>query len=383
MLEIIIDLLSYDPDYQGGVSKYTRRLVASMNQQDKSNTLIVCDQIHFNEIQKQFPKVKVLPIPYSETKRFKFLFRLVYKLRGGPKVLKLVQLCVLPRKFLRSLPPGRIIYTPTTYLNFHLKKLNHVVSLHDTQECAFPDFFSKKVKNYRYTNTLNTLANSTAIQVSSKFIRQEIEKYFPKVSHSVRFEIIPEGVNSPDEIFINAEMRTVDILVVASALPHKNHKTIIEALTILDKKVTLKINFTGKFSWLPIELQSNLQLLKNIDWKFLGNPADDDLANMYRHSRIILVSSLYESSSMPILEGLSHGCIAVASSIPPHLEMSEHLPISLFDPYSPLELAKTINEKIKQKAPKFEDLRVELGKREWGAIAREYQKLFEKISAGN
>lgn len=383
LLELIIDLLSYDPNYQGGVSKYTKRLIASMNEQDIPNTVIVCDQIHFNDIQKQFPQHKVWPIPYSESKRFKILFRLVYKLRGGAKVLKLVQLCVLPRKFVRSLPPGAIVYTPTTYINFHAKKLKNIVSLHDTQECAFPEFFSKREKYYRHINTLNTLEHSTAIQVSSKFIRQEIKKFYPVVSYGVRFEIIPEGVNLPDEFFVDAELRTFDILVVASTLPHKNHKTIIEALSILDKKINLKINFTGTFSRLPAELQTNLQLLRNIDWRFLGTPTDEELAEIYRNSRIVLVASLYESSSMPILEGLSHGCVAVASSIPPHLEMSEHLPISLFDPSSPFELANTLHNEIKQKMPKFDKSRIELSTREWGSIARGYKELFEKISLGH
>ena len=57
---------------------------------------------------------------------------------------------------------------------------------------------------------------------------------------------------------------------------------------------------------------------------------------------------MYESSSLPILEGSVLGCIPIASDIPSHREMSERLDIKLFKLRNPQDLYRVLMETFKK-----------------------------------
>jgi glycosyltransferase involved in cell wall biosynthesis len=96
-------------------------------------------------------------------------------------------------------------------------------------------------------------------------------------------------------------------------------------------------------------------------------------------------ASSYESSSLPLLEGLASGCVALASDIEAHIEMANYYPIVLFDLNSPKSFAKNIENVIHEFNDIFAESAIDsrrgtILKCDWQKIAQQYLEQFEKVT---
>jgi glycosyltransferase involved in cell wall biosynthesis len=256
-------------------------------------------------------------------------------------------------------PSFDFIYTPTTYLNYKFTGIKSIVTLHDIQERDLPENFTYFERKYREFRTRITLDNSTVIHVSSHFIKSTIEQHYPNEFEKLKCIVIPEGI-SGDRVKNYNRVKQRQILFPARPWKHKNHEVLFEALKYLTLENPMRFILTGSnktdFKKVPSIKESNIEF-KGIVSKF-------EMDELYNKSFAVLSCSLYESSSLPLLEGIAAGCLILASNIDAHKEMAEVFDFTMFDPKNAKSLADGImnlsyiydsNQHIKER--KFEIIR--------------------------
>jgi glycosyltransferase involved in cell wall biosynthesis len=75
---------------------------------------------------------------------------------------------------------------------------------------------------------------------------------------------------------------------------------------------------------------------------YLGKVPFEDLVGLYQRAAFLLMPSLHESNSLPILEAAAAGTPIIASRIPPNEELALVLDLNLFDPRNSEELEKVL-----------------------------------------
>lgn len=240
---------------------------------------------------------------------------------------------------------------PTTYTNFRLRKTPTMVTLHDIQEKTYPNFFSRREKLVRDIRVRATLRCATVIQSSSEFIAAEIRKHYKKTSENVIFKVIPEGfdsktipVNNAVKIRHNSHQKILRIVMPANFWKHKNHILLLDALSSCKHKDKIFVYFTGSKTEIASQIEEKVNELELENVHFLGYLPRADLIQLYQECNVVISCSLYESSSLPIIEGAALGCLPIASNIESHIQMSQIFDIILFPVNDPAFLAKLLDD---------------------------------------
>lgn len=352
-LRIGIDLSVLSEGYKGGVGRYSLALTkALIDISDKYGIRIsvICSRDNLDYVKKEMAgrKFELILNRNFGTYYYNKIHSFAYKLHYFPGILDLA------RKFLNGQLIQKtahldLIYCPTTYLNYATNQYT-VVSLHDTQEVSLPENFTKKQKRYRKLNRNFTIKNANVIQVSSEFIKQEIVHLCVKKNKETHFFVLREGV---DTKFFDFQLQSRNLLenliivVPANFVHHKNHSLIIQAISNIITDFSIYVFFIGEGDQIS-RCESSISKVENkqVKYIFRGKISDEEIKEVYSSSHVVLSASSYESSSLPLLEGLSSGCIPIASNIPAHLEMAKIYPILLFDLQSPSSLNDCIQDVI-------------------------------------
>lgn len=165
--------------------------------------------------------------------------------------------------------------------------------------------------------------------------RQRIEVTGAPVDE--RFESAADGGDSPK----------THILAVGGGDPRKNVQCAVEAHAISarlnDRRIPLVI--TGRYQ---ASIAADLQALHEAKG---GNPEllqlrsevdDEELVRLYRSSYCVVVPSLAEGFSLPVVEGMASGAPIVASRIPAHQELIT-ADASLCEPTDAREFSRKID----------------------------------------
>ncbi len=385
-----IDLSAVGEDYKGGVARYSlavTKAIIENSQRSELKVSVICTKRNFAYIRRELGDVKFNVIINNNFGGLFYtkLHSLAYRLHIIPSIFFVIR--AITSRSIKQLTKGLdLIYCPTTYLNFETGKCT-VVSLHDTQEVAFPENFTKQQRNYRKLNRIFTLRHARMIQVSSEFVKKEIYGLSEYKNKNQEIHVIREGVDTNYFTFkqqYKIDFSTIVIAVPANFTAHKNQALIIDKLSKMDSNQKILVLFIGEGEHLEeCRDQAARNISKNIDFAFLGKVSDEVIKEIYSSAHIVLSASSYESSSLPILEGLSSGSIAVASSIEAHLEMSEFYPIYIFDLESPEGLATCIREVISD-VKTLMSVTSRLRRRstvlssDWNQIASEYLVMFQR-----
>lgn len=377
-MRIVLDLTVYSESYRGGVSTFTRGIVKGLLSTCPENVEIIALVAERNTICEEYG-VEQIFLPGSLRKKLTLmLHRINYNLFNSNSAFILVKRIELPRSIRIRLRKA-VIYTPTTYLNFNVADSIQIVSLHDCQEKRYPEYFEKKQLRYRDFNCKYTLKHSQKIQVSSKFIHDEIKKYYPEQTSNCEIVTIPEGVDinlfTRRKEIVKIEEQAIKVFIPSSLLPHKNHEELFEAMSYLDGVYRINISLTGN-GLRRNYLESLAAKFKTIKASFMGAIETEQLIREYQQSDIVIVASKYESSSLPILEALSCGTFVIASDIQPHVEMRKKLDFEIYSLGSPQQLAIKISEFIQGKLKNNFDTRI--NDYDWKNIAMNYWEIFSE-----
>lgn len=242
-------------------------------------------------------------------------------------------------------------YVPPSHYPY--PDLPTVYSIHDIQQVHYPEFFTDEELREREVAFGNCVEHAAVIQASSRYMREDFCEHFAKLDES-NVEVIPEGVDldlfarrqPENDVVAKYGLPASFLFTPAQLWPHKNHLTILRALKRLrDRGVVLPWVLTGaEYSAADriFEFVAQNDLEEQVF--HLGVVPMEDVIALHQSARFLVTASLYESSSIPILEAAAAGTPIVAGRIPPHEEFAEHLELRLFPPTDDVELARVLEE---------------------------------------
>lgn len=251
-----------------------------------------------------------------------------------------------------------VVYSPSQYIP--ISSFDSKVTLHDLQEMHLPQNFSSaklyrrirrwtvycELKNLRYICSFNHIKNDLIkyLKIPDDFI--DVQFLGIRNHWCVNYSCVTYEENL-DSTFL---------FYPANFWPHKNHFNLIEAIAILSKKNNkIKLLLTGAKTGKEYDLLRNhvnlLGLQNNV--KFLGTVSEKELAKLYCESELVVIPTLYEAGSYPVMESIFFNKVPVCSAISAIKETIGDNDV-YFDPYSPESIAEKIeyflydpNEKIK------------------------------------
>lgn len=287
-----------------------------------------------------------------------------------------------------------IVYFPCTLLPVFDLDVPTYLSLHDIQQVHFPQFFSKPELYYREFMYNLSVDNASYIQASTNFMKADFLAYFKNLSEDQIF-VIPEGVDLDrfntqvdyKHYITGFRLPPSFLFYPAQLWPHKNHLTLLKALKKIETRKQLKIPLvlTGKeYSAAPAVME--YISVNSMDYvHYLGVVSVDEIVGLYQQSRMLVMPTLFESSSLPILEAIATGTPVLSSNIPPLREMGNYFQIDYFDPNNPDQLADSIinlwmgcgdtEPQVRSNLDAIRDF-------SWDRIARRYIQFFEQTASG-
>ena len=394
-MKIGILLYGIDPEYKGGINSYTLSLLESFGKIDTKNEyFLLCTKKNASFFEKfNFKNYKIETIdPFIGENRIRLLKKaILYRLfiwQGLNCFYRFVDK-ILYFELIRYLKKFDAVYCPSTVMLPINCSVPSVVSLHDIQQIHYPEYFSFVEKQFRKTVYKETVKTATAIQASSEYMKKDFMKYFSLTEKKV--VLIRDGIN-PIFNKKNIKLRLLKtkynlkkgyLFYPAQHWLHKNHITLLKALLLLKKNhnLDLQLVLTGEKQYKSNIIYNFIKennLNNNII--FLGNVNFDDLPTLYFGSSLVIIPTLHESNSLPILEALAMGCKVIASDIEPNLEI-EHENLTIFEKLKEETLAeKILNVRTLKKKRKEKNIFEQYN---WNKTAREYKKLFENIEYEN
>lgn len=189
----------------------------------------------------------------------------------------------------------------------------YVINPHDFQHEHLPEFFSSKEIERRRKEWYPVQRNASAIVVHSlqtrgdalRFLNVPEEKVFyapygpldtfPDVSDAL-VEETRKRLALPDRfVFYPARM-----------WPHKNHAALLQAMGLLEKRgIAVNAVFTGDTTEHEQATRQRVEALGlGSRVRIVGRVSAEDMAALYRLCTMVVVPSLFEQNSGPMLEGI-------------------------------------------------------------------------------
>jgi glycosyltransferase involved in cell wall biosynthesis len=161
------------------------------------------------------------------------------------------------------------------------------------------------------------------------------------------------------------------VLTVATNLPHKNLRAVIEALALIDAGTRPLVAMAG----LGTDDGQLLALARSLgvqeDVRLLGRCSAEEVEALYALAACVVQPSLYEGFGLPAAEAMARGVPLACADIPTLREVTAGAALT-FDPLRPGELADAVGRLIRDS-----ELRVRLA-----AAGRERAKAFNWTEAG-
>ncbi len=209
-----------------------------------------------------------------------------------------------------------IISTNTTFSPIYFLGIPYIYTLHDLQEEYYPNFFSRKDLWLRRLINRRMSHKSLMIICESNAVKCDIVR-FHKVEAS-KIQVLPSPASSnfnslifSDELKIQVRNKynlpDKYIFYPAQSWQHKNHLNLLRAFKLIAKDFdNLKLVFSGgKTSYYSI-IQNEIDVL-NLKGNVihLGYIDEFDFPYVYKMSEFLVMPSLFESISIPVIEAFS------------------------------------------------------------------------------
>jgi len=376
-IRIGVNLIDLNLSYSGGLNTYTLGLLASLSK--ITNLIIFTEEKKIKFLKKNLAKETI----FISTKEKRFIVKFLRFLSVLTKNECIYELSInieykeITKEINKKCD---IFYCPLTCLRPLTLKVPSITSLHDIQHLLFPKNFTFFERQYRDLLTNSTIKHSTSLQVSSNFIKRNILQFFSK-NISNKIYKIEEGVSN--NFKNNKSIYNKNFLFLPAQIwSHKNHLLVLKALKYFyeknKKKITLVMtgqNFNGGKTIFKYVKDNQ----KYLNVKYLGKVSFKKILYLYNSARFVICPSLYESSSLPIFEGIKIRKPIIASDINPHKELKEIFKINFFKKNSAISLAKLLkkiwnNERLIKN--QINENNKNIYKFSWDAIARKYLNLF-------
>jgi glycosyltransferase involved in cell wall biosynthesis len=396
-MRVGIDCLRIDPAFRGGLNTFTQGLLDGFAEQRNGHTF----HVYMSERNQEW-FAKLFGQPGFECIVLKHQNRAWQKAACGAGLL-LGRL--KPYEWINDFAHGRagkkmhdecdVIYTPTVMLRYFGGRKPTVLSIHDLQHVHYPEFFSYARRLSRKVTYGASARRANYLQASSRYTKSDLLRHFPKLRPE-RIAVISEGVQRADFATPPVGAETLRqrhglperfLFYPAQLWPHKNHLMLLKALRWTQSNSGRKIPLvlTGApYAAAPAILRFLREKSMN-EVQYLGVVSFADLVALYRSAAFLIMPSLHESSSLPVLEAAAAGTPIMASRIPPLEEMAEKLALNLFDPLDEEHMGRMIlnswdNPAIGRMQAQTNFDRV--AAYSWGNVAKQYLSLMERAVIG-
>jgi glycosyltransferase involved in cell wall biosynthesis len=396
-MRVGLNCLRIFPSYKGGTNSFTIGLLDAFVRVGAPHEFKVFVTPWNREMFEKYaavPHFDVIEVDESEHSWLRAIHRrLPLQLKrhlpvDAPSVLNSRPVDLLEREadvvYVPYVPPPRL---------FPFTGLPTVYSIHDIQQVHFPEFFTPQELVEREAAFEKCVEHAAVIQASSRYMAHDFCDHFPKLNES-NVEVIPEGVDVDlfsrplpgNDVVGRYELPASFLFTPAQLWPHKNHLTTLKALKLLRDR-------GHKFPWVltGAKYGASDDIFEFIAENgledqvfYLGLVPLEDVIALHQRARFLVTASLYESSSIPILEAAAAGTPIIAGRIPPHEEMAEHLEMRLFAPTDEAELADVLSDAWADDVESDSQVaanRVGIRRYSWDNAALMYLRLFERVGS--
>jgi glycosyltransferase involved in cell wall biosynthesis len=360
MIKVLYYVPYIDRNY-GGIYQYTVTLLKILAEKLQGKCIFYVYSLQenedYNQINKEYNNLVLLSELIVESKELikkrkniefknKFFRRLSHQ-----NVLE-VPLPNIPLDFFLNKEKIDIVHCPYTYLPKNSLNIPTLTTMHDVQELHFPQFFNSEQRASRAVNNKNFIDNATHVIVSYEHIKKDIIKFFDKPNDEVHVCLLEmnELWFSKYQNEDNRDKRKkVEydnyILCPAATWEHKNHIKLLDAIHYLREKLDYKINLicTGsKNSYYDNVIEPYIEKLNLKEQvNFLGVVDDELLFNLYQNTKAVVIPTLYEAGSFPLMESILMNVPVICSnttSLPDTIKNEKFI----FNPYDKKDIAQKI-----------------------------------------
>ena len=234
--------------------------------------------------------------------------------------------------------------------------------VYDILPLTHREYFSPGVYNH-FFNWFETISLFEKLLCISENTKKEVEHFlkvfFPERLKRIKLRTFLLGNEITETDASKGQPKEADSIrelmkennlfaMVGTIEPRKGHKDLLRVFNLLWREgETPAIVFIGKIGWevdsLIAEIQKNKMFGKRLFW--LNNCSDEFLLEIYKKASGLLVSSLAEGYSLPIVESQNFGMPVFARDIPVFREIAcRYKNITLYKGDEPENIARQFLE---------------------------------------
>jgi glycosyltransferase involved in cell wall biosynthesis len=244
-----------------------------------------------------------------------------------------------------------VIHFPSQ--SFAFCALPSLFNPHDLQHLHYPQFFTPLGIAWRETVYPTGCRLAHTVVVGSYWVKQDVVRHYRIDPDKV--QVIPwapptQAYSAPSPSLVAAVQKKYQLKIPFAYYPamtwkHKNHLGLLEALAYLRDREGLVVRLvcTGRrisSFWPQIEERvRKLNLIGQI--QFLGVVPPEDLRAIYHLAQFIIVPTLFEAASGPVLEAWQEGVPVTCSNVTSLPEQTGDAAL-LFDPFSVEAIAAAV-----------------------------------------
>lgn len=311
----------------GGILQYACTLLRIFGQ-DVNNEYFVLHNTGdetINTIVDDYDNIILIPASVGQEKRVEKFFRYtkrIYEAGVEKRKVKLKLPTISRVERVCDRYKIDLVYCPFQEVSPTTRK--QVTTLHDVQELHFPEFFSPQERLDRAYLFKKITEQSDLIVVSYEHVKKDLIKYFNRNGDDVLVCLLDmqnlwfDKMSSTDIVSL-AEYKLPEDFVFYPAVtwPHKNHIGLLKAIERLRnvKEKEIHVVFTGHQTNFKQEIDKvtkQLGIENQVHW--LGVVNERTLYTLYHTTKAVVVPTLYEAGSFPLMESILMGIPVICST---------------------------------------------------------------------
>jgi glycosyltransferase involved in cell wall biosynthesis len=332
-LNVIIDTRMVD-EYIHGIARYTYEIIKGMSLSNKIHMILLVNNLELSkEIFGQFNNIEFI------------------KMKS--KFLALSEQFELP--YIINEYKEKAIFHSPSFVSSPFIKTKMIMTIHDLNHLRFPQYYSPFHKYYYKYIVKPSALKCEKILTVSEFSKNEIVDWLKCDKDKVvvtyngvdnKFKVV-EDKNVLLRVKEKYKLPDKFVLYIGNLKSHKNVKTLIKTMSLVNGDIKLVIN--GKVNESLNEIINLYNLQDKIN--FIGYVDDEDLPALYNLAKVFVFPSLYEGFGLPPLEAMACGCPVIVSNTSSLPEVVGDVGYK-FEPNDYIKLSELINKSLNEEIDK-------------------------------